>query len=154
MTIKLVNIKVDDPPKEGRVEVFIEDLCDYPAHPKEFLGCTYKRNAIFSFSISERGITSSNEVEFGNSMEKKKLVWYQDKKDEKYKGLGNCFACSVRLYYLISSIGKDEKFSYYQWKISPPGYWSRDIQRPYRVTISNRGEGKISYDAVISGVKK
>lgn len=48
-----------------------------------------------------------------------------------------------------SYYGEKGNFSSYIWQICPAGYWSRDIKRPYRITIKNLSDNEILIDDIL-----
>lgn len=139
-TVALVNIELLEGEK-GEIEILIEDLYDYSSDPENFLGGVYKRNARFTFNVMEEKITSSNEVEFGNSMKKEKLKWSKNETIEKQDG--NFISVAIEEKQIGTYYGGKGNFSSHLWQICPAGYWSRDIKRPYRITIKNLSDNEI-----------
>jgi len=134
VTVALVNIE-----GEGKIGISIEDLYDYSSNPEKNLGYVFRRDAKFTFTVTEKGITSSNVVEFGNSMTPVKLVWNKNEVFKGLKGQEGFISVAVGEKELGSYYGTGGNFSSYLWKICPIGYQSRGIKRPFRITIRNLG---------------
>ena len=137
-SVALVNLEGD-----GTLEILVEDTYDY----SENFGCSFQRNAKFTFTVTEEGISSSNMVEFGNSMEEVELKWHRDEVVSEQDGI--FVSCAVDTDHLVLYYGKAKKFSEYIWEINPAGYRGRGIVRPYKVAIENTGEKEISMDVTL-----
>ena len=142
-SVALFNIELaEGGAEETQLEISIVDQYNYESN----LLCVYHRSARTSFTVRQKEVIPSGEIKFGNSME---LLNLKPGKSETLSSQqGNFASLAVDKKYVACGYGTAGKFDSLVWKICPEGYQSRDIKRPYIVTIRNLGNEKILIDEI------